>query len=132
MDLRIVGGETDGDCSGTWPESPHQEISDRGSVFRNNARLAISVGRHLMGKHLTDARIVEALTKLDLPGRFEVARRTPRVILDGAHNPSGAAALAGDLRSMSKQWDVCGGGERGARRRGDTRGDPGRFQKKSS
>lgn len=104
VDLRIVGGETDGDCSGTWPESQYQEVSDRGSVFRKNARLAIAVGRHLMGKDLTDARISDALTALDLPGRFEVARRSPRVVLDGAHNPSGAAALAGDLVRLSKQW----------------------------
>ncbi|MDE2888863.1 MAG: Mur ligase family protein [Gemmatimonadota bacterium] len=104
VDLRIIGGETDGDCSRTWSQSPHQEVSDRGSVFRKNAGLAIGVGRHLLGKHLTDARIVEALTGLDLPGRFEMARRTPRVVLDGAHNPSGAAALLGDLGRMSKQW----------------------------
>ena len=102
--LRVIGGGTDGDRVWTAPDFPLQEISDRGSVFRKNARLAIAVGRHLMGKDLTDARIVDALTGLDLPGRFEVARRTPRVVLDGAHNPSGAAALAGDLRCMSKQW----------------------------
>lgn len=104
VNLRVIGGGTDGDRVWTAPDFPRQEILDRGSVFRKNARLAIGVGRHLMGKHLTDARIVEALTELDLPGRFEMARRTPRVVLDGAHNPSGAAALAGDLRSMSKQW----------------------------
>ena len=79
-------------------------MPDRGSIFWKNARLAIAVGRHLMGKDLTDARIVDALTGLDLPGRFEAARRTPPIVLDGAHNPSGAVALAGDLGRMSKRW----------------------------
>lgn len=104
VDLRVIGGETDGYWCCTAPEFPHQEISDRGSVFRKNAGLAIAVGRYLMGEDLTDARINEALTGLDLPGRFEVARRTPLIVLDGAHNPSGAAALAGDLGRLSKQW----------------------------
>lgn len=104
VNLRVVGGETDGDRDCAAPDFPRQEILDRGSVFRKNAGLAIEVGRHLLGKELTDARIVDVLTGLDLPGRFEVARRTPRVILDGAHNPSGAAALAADLGRMSKQW----------------------------
>jgi dihydrofolate synthase / folylpolyglutamate synthase len=31
------------------------------------------------------------------PGRLEIVRRSPTVILDGAHNPSGAAALADAL-----------------------------------
>ena len=104
VDLRVVGGETDGDWRWQARELPLPAMPDRGSVFRKNARLAIAVGRHLMGKDLTDARIVDALTGLDLPGRFEAARRTPPIVLDGAHNPSGAVALAGDLGRMSKRW----------------------------
>ncbi len=36
--------------------------------------------------------IVEAVGAVELPGRFEVIDREPTVILDGAHNPDGAAA----------------------------------------
>ena len=104
VDLRVIGGETGYDRCCTAQGFPHPEKPDRGSVFRKNARLAIAAGRYLIGKDLTDARINETLAGLDLPGRFEVARRTPRVVLDGAHNPSSAAALAGDLGRISKRW----------------------------
>ena len=33
------------------------------------------------------------------PGRFQIFRRDPLVILDGAHNPAGARALAASLRA---------------------------------
>jgi dihydrofolate synthase / folylpolyglutamate synthase len=35
-----------------------------------------------------------AFASVTSPGRMEVVRRSPTVILDGAHNPAGAAALA--------------------------------------
>ena len=35
-----------------------------------------------------------AFASVTSPGRLEVVRRSPTVILDGAHNPAGAAALA--------------------------------------
>jgi dihydrofolate synthase/folylpolyglutamate synthase len=35
-----------------------------------------------------------AFARVTSPGRLEVVRRSPTVILDGAHNPAGAAALA--------------------------------------
>ena len=118
VDLRVIGGEVDGDRCCVAQDFPYPEMPDRGSVFRKNARLAIAVGRHLMGKDLTDARIVEALTGLDLPGRFEVARRSPRVVLDGAHNPAGAKALAEDLGCTSKHWTFVVGVNAGHDARG--------------
>jgi len=38
-----------------------------------------------------------ALTTVDLPARFEIAAREPAVVLDGAHNLDGAAAVAETL-----------------------------------
>ena len=38
-----------------------------------------------------------ALAELRVPGRLEVAGRSPTVLLDGAHNPAGAEALARSL-----------------------------------
>jgi dihydrofolate synthase/folylpolyglutamate synthase len=38
-----------------------------------------------------------AFASVTSPGRLEVVRRSPTVILDGAHNPAGAAALADAL-----------------------------------
>ena len=42
-----------------------------------------------------DVEVVRAaFAEVDSPGRLEVVRRSPTVLLDGAHNPAGAAALA--------------------------------------
>jgi dihydrofolate synthase / folylpolyglutamate synthase len=38
-----------------------------------------------------------AFASVTSPGRMEIVRRSPTVILDGAHNPAGAAALAAAL-----------------------------------
>lgn len=46
-----------------------------------------------------------ALAEVRMPGRFEVVRRAPLVILDGAHNPEGAAAAAATLTG---EFDVVG------------------------
>jgi len=45
-----------------------------------------------------DIEVVRAaFASVTSPGRMEVVRRSPTVILDGAHNPAGAAALAAAL-----------------------------------
>jgi dihydrofolate synthase/folylpolyglutamate synthase len=42
-----------------------------------------------------DVEVVQtAFASVTSPGRLEIVRRSPTVILDGAHNPAGAAALA--------------------------------------
>ena len=44
----------------------------------------------------TDA-MVEGLSEVDWPGRLEMVSSSPRVILDGAHNPAGALVLKESL-----------------------------------
>ena len=41
------------------------------------------------------------------PGRFEVAQEKPLVLLDGAHNPAAAEALAGELQRLSGERSVA-------------------------
>lgn len=48
--------------------------------------------------------IRRGLLEARVPGRFQVLARTPSVILDVAHNPHAARALAANLRNMA-----CGG-----------------------
>jgi dihydrofolate synthase/folylpolyglutamate synthase len=49
------------------------------------------------GFDVPDGAIAEGLRTVSWPGRFEVVRREPTVILDGAHNEAGARALAADI-----------------------------------
>jgi dihydrofolate synthase/folylpolyglutamate synthase len=50
------------------------------------------------GRGPLDVEVVRAaFAGLTSPGRLEIVRRSPTVLLDGAHNPAGAAALAATL-----------------------------------
>lgn len=46
------------------------------------------------GLDVREAAVREGLRTVQWPGRLEVVDRTPLVVLDGAHNPAAAAALA--------------------------------------
>jgi dihydrofolate synthase/folylpolyglutamate synthase len=46
-----------------------------------------------------DEAIREGLGRARWPGRFQLIRRDPPVIMDGAHNPAGARALAASLEA---------------------------------
>ena len=53
----------------------------------------------LLGE-LDDAAVLRAASAVTVPGRFEVVGEAPLTIYDGAHNPSGIAALASALREV--------------------------------
>lgn len=79
--------------------SSEYEIKLAGAHQIKNASLAI-VAAKLVSKQ--DERIGEAalhagVARTRWPGRLELVRRGPDVILDGAHNPDGAAALRAAL-----------------------------------
>ncbi len=64
-------------------------------VFQpENALLAAAAARALGA---SDAAIRDGLTGVRWPGRFQLIRAMPPVIVDGAHNPAGARALAASL-----------------------------------
>jgi dihydrofolate synthase/folylpolyglutamate synthase len=58
-------------------------------------RGAASGGGHAA---LDEAAVLRAASSLTVPGRFQVVADAPLTIFDGAHNPSGVAALASALR----------------------------------
>lgn len=64
----------------------------------HNAALAIAAMESFLGAALDDDLLVQALAEVTSPGRLHVVRRGPTVIVDAAHNPHGAAALAEALR----------------------------------
>jgi len=61
-----------------------------------NALLAAAAARELGAD---EAAIRAGLRGARWPGRFQIFRRDPLVVLDGAHNPAGARALAASLRA---------------------------------
>ena len=68
----------------------------RGAHQVENALAAIAAARELMslGFPATERNITRGLAATEWPGRLELIHERPMVFLDGAHNPSGARALA--------------------------------------
>ncbi|WP_111835998.1 bifunctional folylpolyglutamate synthase/dihydrofolate synthase [Actinomyces bovis] len=65
-----------------------------GEYQAHNALLALAATEALLGGRLLPARIVEeGFASVTSPGRLEVVRSSPTVLVDAGHNPHGIAAL---------------------------------------
>jgi dihydrofolate synthase/folylpolyglutamate synthase len=70
-----------------------------GAHQARNAGLALAAVEAFAGEEPLAADLVaEAFAELTSPGRLEVIRRSPTILLDAAHNPHGAAATAEALQ----------------------------------
>ncbi|MCQ4088177.1 folylpolyglutamate synthase/dihydrofolate synthase family protein [Saccharibacillus sp. JS10] len=81
-------------------------ISLRGEYQLENAAgafMALEVLRQYMAFQLEDDKIIEGFRSTFWAGRMELVQHTPRILIDGAHNPEGAAALA---QSLSHDWQA--------------------------
>jgi dihydrofolate synthase / folylpolyglutamate synthase len=57
-----------------------------------------------LGIKITGAQMDKGLRKAYWPGRIQVVSKSPLTILDGAHNPAGAEALAEYLSSLKRKF----------------------------
>lgn len=78
-----------------------------------NAVTALEIVKVLSekGYGVSKSAIQKGLNKACHPGRCQVLRQSPLILLDGAHNPDGAAALAKTLECFlqgEKAVGVCG------------------------
>ena len=62
-----------------------------GAYQGENAAMALAAAEAFFGAPLDPEVVADALGRVTLPGRLEVVSRDPLLILDGAHNPAGAA-----------------------------------------
>jgi len=69
-----------------------------GAHQAQNAVVALAAVESFAGDvPLDDALVRAAFAEVTSPGRLEVVRRSPTIVLDAAHNPHGAEALAAAL-----------------------------------
>jgi len=70
-----------------------------GSAQLDNLRLVLGAITELRsrGFEISDEAVVGGLRSVRWPGRLEVVRKWPTVLLDGAHNPAAVRALASDV-----------------------------------
>ena len=87
ISVRGLRGEYGGEHGGLF-------LSLHGAHQAHNAVAAIAAAEATLDARLDEDVLREALGTATSPGRLEVVGRHPLVVLDGAHNPSGAEALA--------------------------------------
>ena len=69
-----------------------------GAHQAQNAAVALAAVEAFLGDQpLADEVVREAFAEFTSPGRLEIIRRSPTILLDAAHNPHGAAAAAAAL-----------------------------------
>ncbi|MCR4892861.1 MAG: bifunctional folylpolyglutamate synthase/dihydrofolate synthase [Lachnospiraceae bacterium] len=95
----ISSGNGSDPCENSF-EFPELTIRLLGEYQTRNAALAVNAALHLMEKGwpVTEDSIRRGLLTATWPGRFELVRNNPTVILDGGHNEEGAKALLNSLR----------------------------------
>ena len=78
-------------------------LGARGSFQRGNFALAAVAAEAFLGRPLESEALKSAAAETIVAGRLELVAERPLTLYDGAHNPSGARALAASLA------DVIGG-----------------------
>ena len=68
-----------------------------GAHQADNAALALMTAEAFLGAPLDPDVVAAAFSRVVSPGRLEIVRRQPLVLLDGAHNVAGAEALRAAL-----------------------------------
>jgi len=91
--IRAVGGQVL-HVGGTQASYKDVFLPLHGAHQAENAAAAIAVCEVFLGQALSEDALREALAGATSPGRMEVVGRHPLVVLDGAHNPHAAGALA--------------------------------------
>jgi dihydrofolate synthase/folylpolyglutamate synthase len=91
------------------PEDPGPGLSLRaaGRFQRRNFALAMTAAEAYLGD-LDSTGVAEVAATLTIPGRLEWVGETPPTLLDAAHNPDGAAALAEALPALAAGRPVIG------------------------
>ncbi len=71
----------------------------------DNALLAVGAAEALLGTALPEPALGN-LAPLTIPGRMELLAHRPTIVVDGAHNPAGAAALRAALAELDAEHAV--------------------------
>lgn len=90
-------------CRGPDRNYSRIDISLKGRHQAENAALAVGVSDilHARGLPIAQEAVMEGLRTARWEGRLETLRESPTLLVDGAHNPAGIAALC---RSLAKDF----------------------------
>jgi dihydrofolate synthase/folylpolyglutamate synthase len=91
------------DCAGPDFRFDDIALGMLGTYQPANALLAVAAARAV---GVEEGAVREGLAHVAWPGRFQLIGSRPWLVLDGAHNPGGARALAESLRATFKSEPV--------------------------
>ncbi len=80
--------------------APAVTLPSAAPYLRRNFAVALAAAEAIVGS-LDPERVLAVASGLRLPGRMQVIEGDPVVVLDAAHNPAGAAALAEALPAVA-------------------------------
>jgi dihydrofolate synthase/folylpolyglutamate synthase len=80
--------------------SPRLELATTAPYLRRNFAVALAATEAILGS-LDPERVADVAAHLELHGRMELIEGDPPLVLDAAHNPDGAAALAEALPGIA-------------------------------
>jgi dihydrofolate synthase/folylpolyglutamate synthase len=107
--VETIGGDRSGQAFRALTPRRSVDLRTRllGRHQLRNALLAIAAAEVLeaQGVAVGDAAIRDGIAAARWPGRLQVAGHEPLVLLDGAHNPGAAQALAAFLAEERRWWD---------------------------
>ncbi|WP_082593279.1 bifunctional folylpolyglutamate synthase/dihydrofolate synthase [Paenibacillus sp. Soil766] len=89
--------------NGPFRPIPELSITLNGEHQLKNAAVAVmtlEVLRQYYATIVDDVDLQQGLTGTKWPGRLEMVSQEPRILIDGAHNPEGAATLASALQNV--------------------------------
>ncbi len=102
-DIRVVSSDLGGIRIMTSSLSEPVTVSLCGEYQLSNIALALHVIRLAMvtGKlPIDEAAVIDGLRNVSWNARFEIMKRNPYLIVDGAHNPHGMRGLVDSLRKL--------------------------------
>jgi len=88
-------------------DAPPAALGVRGAFQQANFALARAAAQAFLGR-LDEGAVAAAAAEVVVPGRCEVVGSDPLTVLDGAHNPAGARALAASLPELAEGREVIG------------------------
>jgi dihydrofolate synthase/folylpolyglutamate synthase len=89
--------------NGPFRPIPNLSITLNGEHQLKNAAVAVmtlEVLRQYYATIVEDVDLLKGLAGTKWPGRLEMVSQEPRILIDGAHNPEGAATLAAALQNV--------------------------------
>ncbi|MFM7507968.1 MAG: bifunctional folylpolyglutamate synthase/dihydrofolate synthase [Actinomycetota bacterium] len=104
-DDRVAVGAHVVDIDGVYSLYPDVTVPLAGAHQTANAAVAVAATEAFFDRPLDPEAVTEAFASVRIEGRCEVVAHHPLVVLDGAHNPDAAAALA---RTFNDEFAVIG------------------------